>query len=245
MLYMVNSPKGRKKTRSPAQRAATRKMLAARKKKLKAKRARSASKKSSRTTITRSRNMAARKKSHKPRRKRTTHKRKLGVRLVRRGQTVYQGNPRRRHHRNPRRRHYSRNPGFGTGIVRQITGQAMDATMTLVGGAAARTVNGFIPIADTGLTGTAKGLLSAYVVGWAGRRFLGGDRGRFIAAGAMQVPIKALITSLVPQAGAFLGDYDGVGAYALPAPHGVGDYLQSGSMAAYEMGEGYVDVSGI
>jgi len=29
----------------------------------------------------------------------------------------------------------------------------------------------------------------------------------------MQVPLKNLITSFVPQAGAYLGDYDSIGAY--------------------------------
>lgn len=140
-------------------------------------------------------------------RRRTTHKRRTpGVRLVRRGVAVYQGNPRRRRHS---RRGYRRNPTI-MGTVRQ---SAMDAVATLGGGAAARVVSNFIPLGEAGMMGVAKGVLVALGVGYGARRFLSHDTARFVTAGAMQVPIKNLITSFVPQAGAYLGDYDQISAY--------------------------------
>lgn len=107
----------------------------------------------------------------------------------------------------------------------------MDAGATLVGGALARTVGGFVPLPKDGIAGAASGLAVALGVGYAARKVVSADTARFITAGAMQVPIKNLITTFVPQAGAFLGDYDNIGAYALPS--GVGDYLNPGDMYGY------------
>lgn len=105
----------------------------------------------------------------------------------------------------------------------------MDAVATLGGGALARTVSGFVPLGDTGLTGAAKGIGVAVAVGMVARRFLSSDTARFVMAGAMQVPIKNLITGFIPQAGAFLGDYD-VGGYDNELIPGgdVGDYIDAG-----------------
>jgi hypothetical protein len=180
----------------------------------------------------------ARKRSGGSRRRRRSSKRRgAGVRLVRRGQTVYQGNPR-RGRRSGRRRGYRGNPG----IVAQIKQGAMDAGATLVGGAVARTVSGFVPLPDTGITGVAKGTLVAVGVGMAARRFLGSDTSRFIMAGAMQVPLKNLITTFIPQAGAFLGDYDNVGAYIGEEPE-VSGYVSdvSGVGEMYEGVGEYVE----
>jgi hypothetical protein len=236
MIYMVNGPgkgKRRKKRRSAKQKAATRKMLAARKKKLSAKRARPAATKA---RTTRRSNMAKRKRSStSKRRRRTTRHRGAPVRLVRRGRTVYQGNPRRRHHRT---RRYHRNPGF-LGIIKQ---GAMDSIATLGGGAAARIASGFIPLADAGIIGAAKGVGVAVVLGMVSRKFLSSDTARFVTAGAMQVPIKNLITSFMPAAGAYLGDYDNVGSYEVGEGEDMGDYLQSGGMSGDEMEVGeYVE----
>ena len=110
----------------------------------------------------------------------------------------------------------------------------MDSLATLGGGAVARIAGGFIPLADAGILGAAKGVGIAVVIGMASRKFLSSDVARFITAGAMQVPIKNLITSFVPAAGAYLGDYDNVGAYEIGEDE-VGDYLQSGGVE--EMGE--------
>lgn len=225
MIYAINAPRRRrKKKRSAKQRAATRKMLAARKRKLGAKRAQPARRKSTRTT--RRTSMARRKRRAAPksrRRRRGTAKRRSGVRLVRRGMTVYQGNPR-RHRRSRRRRGYGRNPA----IIAIIKQSAMDAVATLGGGAAARVVTNLVPLANTGLAGVAKGVGVAAVIGLASRRFLSADTARFVTAGAMQVPVKALITTFLPQAGGFLGDYDNIEAYV---ESGQGDYLQSGGFA--------------
>ncbi len=208
MLYLVNSPskaKGRRKgkRRTAKQKAATRKMLAARKRA-------AASKRTKARTNTGSTNMArkARKSGGSRKRRRSSKRRGAGVRLVRRGQTVYQGNPKRRGRRRGGRR-YHRNPGI-LGIAKQ---SVMDAGATLVGGAAARAITGFVPLPDAGLMGVAKGAAVAIGVGLAARRFTNSDTARFITAGAMQVPLKALITTFMPSAGAFLGEYDGVSAY--------------------------------
>lgn len=180
----------------------------------------------------------ARKRSGGSRKRRRSSKRRgAGVRLVRRGQTVYQGNPR-RGRRGRRRRGYRGNPG----IVAQIQQGAMDAGATLVGGAVARTVSGFVPLSDAGIMGVAKGTLVAVGVGMAARRFLSSDTSRFIMAGAMQVPLKNLITTFVPQAGAFLGDYDGVSAYIGEEPE-VSGYVSdvSGVGEMYEGVGEYVE----
>ncbi|MGH3589539.1 MAG: hypothetical protein ACRDRF_00680 [Pseudonocardiaceae bacterium] len=102
----------------------------------------------------------------------------------------------------------------------------MDAGATLVGGALARTASGLIPLPNTGLTGAAVGLGVALGIGMAARKVVSADTARFLTAGAMQVPLKSLITTFVPQAGAFLGDYDNIGTYALPGG-GVAGYLDS------------------
>lgn len=130
-------------------------------------------------------------------------------------------NPRKR--RRSRVRHH-RNPS----IIATLKQGAMDAGATLVGGAAARLAGGLLPLPKDGLAGVASGLAVALGVGYAARKVVRGDTARFITAGAMQVPIKALITTFVPQAGAYLGDYDNIGAYQLNSGAGVGDYLNPG-----------------
>jgi hypothetical protein len=132
-------------------------------------------------------------------------------------------NPRKRRRSRSRSR-YRRNPA----IVAQLRQGAMDAGATLAGGAAARMATGLLPLPKDGIAGAAAGLAVALGVGMVARKVVSNDTARFITAGAMQVPIKNLITTFVPQAGAFLGDYDNVGTYALPA--GVGDYLNPGNM---------------
>lgn len=162
-----------------------------------------------------------------------SHKRRPGVRLVRRGVTVYQGNPRRRHR-------YRRNPP----ILRQIQQQAIDAVATVGGSAASRIVSGFVPLPDGGLAGVAKGALVAVGLGLAARQFLPSDTARFVAAGAMETPIRQLITTLVPQAGAFLGAYDdGVAGYLSESqpPGTIGGYLEEVSgVGSYEQLGEYV-----
>jgi hypothetical protein len=114
----------------------------------------------------------------------------------------------------------------------------MDAGATLVGGAIARTATGMLPLPAEGIAGVAAGMVVAVGVGYAARRVVSSDTARFLTAGAMQVPLKALITTFIPQAGAFLGAYDDVGAYALPA--GVGNYMNDGSLSGSD-GE-YIEV---
>lgn len=156
------------------------------------------------------------------RRRRSATKRRSPVTSLRR-HAVYQTNPRRRrrHRRNPRR--------FSSGgVVKTLKQGAMDAGATLVGGAVARMATGMLPLPKDGVAGAASGLAVAVGIGILSRKVVSGDTSRFITAGAMQVPIKNLITSFVPGAGAFLGDYDQqmFGSYAMP--DGVGNYLNPG-----------------
>lgn len=231
-LFMVNPPGKRRKVwksrkvRSAKQRAATKKMLAARKRMLQAKRARASSKPNPPARKKGSRPMAKRRRrATVSRRRRRTAKRRSPVTTLRR-RSVYVTNPRRRRVR----RRFRRNP---PPIFRQLQQGAMDAGATLLGGALARFGTGMLPLPKEGLAGVASGFAVAVVVGLGARQVVSADVARFVTAGAMQVPIKNLITTFIPQAGAFLGDYDNIGAYMIAPPEGVSDYLQSGGMAAY------------
>jgi hypothetical protein len=172
--------------------------------------------------------------SRKRRRSTTARRRRSGVSTLRR-HSVYLTNPRRK--RRVRRRGYRRNPA----IFAQVKQGVFDAGATLAGGAAARVVSGMLPLPKDGLAGAASSLAVALAVGMAARKFVSADTARFLTAGAMQVPVKNLITTFLPGAGAFLGDYDTMGAYQLG--NGVGNYLSPGmygqpetedAFAAYE-----------
>jgi hypothetical protein len=236
-LFMVNPPAKRKsrKRRTAKQKAATKKMLAANKAKRNAgskpkRRRRTVSK----TTTRRKKASSgmARKRGRKrttTRRRRTSAKRRSPVTSLRR-HSVFLTNPRKRRRRaaatvaRRSRKRYRRNPS----IVSSLKQGVMDAGATLAGGAAARIATGMLPLPKDGLAGAAAGLAVALGVGMAARKVVGSDTARFITAGAMQVPLKSLITSFVPQAGAFLGDYDNMSAYALPPAPQMGDYLNPG-----------------
>lgn len=223
-MFMVNPPArqkrrksgGGKRRRSPAQIAATKKMIAARKRKLSGvKRARPNKRRKARTTQMEAPRMARRKKKvtrRSPARRRRSSARRTSVKRYR-SNPVRRVRRRVRHHRNP-------------SIMGQLRQGVMDAGATLVGGALARTASGLIPLPNTGLTGAAVGLGVALGIGMAARKVVSADTARFLTAGAMQVPLKSLITTFVPQAGAFLGDYDNIGTYALPGG-GVAGYLDS------------------
>lgn len=142
--------------------------------------------------------MAAKRKTGTKRR--TTKKRRSPVTTLRR-RAVYQTNPRRR--KSPRLR-YARNPT----IVRAAIQTGKDSAAVLVGSAAGRTIGNMLPSFGNPVADAAKGVLVAIGVRMIASRFLGSDVARFAAAGAMQAPLKDLITGFVPQAGAFLGSYD-------------------------------------
>jgi hypothetical protein len=232
-LFMVNPPKRRKsrKRRTAAQKAATRKMLAANKAKRRIKAARRRGRKFGgvakqlprkrkvANVAKRRRRTTARKAAPRRRRRSSTAKRRSPITTLRR-RSVYLTNPRRRKRRV---RRFRRNPA----LFAQLKQGAMDAGATLVGGAIGRMATGALPLPKDGLAGVAASLAVALGVGFAARKVVSADTARFITAGAMQVPIKNLITSFVPQAGAFLGDYDSIGAYALNG-EGMGNYLAPG-----------------
>lgn len=168
------------------------------------------------------------------RRRRSTAKRRSPVTTLRR-RSVYMTN-------RPKRRRGVRRFRTNPALFAMVQQGAMDAGATLVGGAVARIASGMLPLPKEGLTGVAVGLGVAVGVGMAARRVVSADTARFITAGAMQVPIKNLITTFLPQAGAFLGDYDNIGAYEIGNGNGMGDYLQSGGMAGAEEEESYIEV---
>jgi hypothetical protein len=110
----------------------------------------------------------------------------------------------------------------------------VDSTLALAGGAAARTVSNLIPIQLTGYGAVAKDLAVALGVRMLAQRFLGAERARMIGVGAMQVPMKNLITALVPGAAPYLGSYDSLGAY-MPANGGFAGQIYGPS--GNELGE--------
>jgi hypothetical protein len=112
---------------------------------------------------------------------------------------------------------YSSNPPFLRGIMQG----GKDAAAVLAGGAAARTISNLVPLAKTGFIGIGVQVGAAAVVGMAARRFVSGDIARMMVAGAMQVPLKALITQFIPGAAGLLGDYD------------MSSYLSGGQQALY------------
>ena len=180
--------------------------------------------------------MATRKRTTGKRRKRST-KRRSGVRLVRRGTTVYQGNPKRRRRS---RRGYRRNPG----MIRELFTLAKRSGLVLAGGSAGRMVNNLLPSFGNPVADTAKGVLGAYGIYYLGKRFLGADAAMDLAIGAMQVPLKTLIVGVVPQAAGLLGDYSDISAYSLAAyagdPAGLlntGTEAMTGSMGSYSSPE--------
>lgn len=242
MLYLVNpASKGRKRRASTAKKkrkGPSRKQLAARQKFAAMARARAkVARKKKRATTRRKPAMAARKRKRTTtkRRRRTTAKRRSGIRLVRRGTTVYQGNPRRKR-RGSRR--YRRNPG----IVAQVIGLAKDTGAVLVGGAVGRVASNLIPAFGNPLADAAKGFAIAIGIRMFGGRIVGPDMARVAAAGAAQVPLKNLIVGFMPQAASFLGDYEAQGAL-MGEYSDVSGYLDAGDMVevAENMGS-YSDV---
>lgn len=173
------------------------------------------------------------------RRRRVT--RSPAVQVKRRGRVVYNSNPRRRR----RRTHYARNPR----IIAQVKQLTMDTIMVTAGGAVQRVAAKFLPTMSNPLVEAAKGTAVAVAVGIAGRRFLGADRARFLAAGAMMPVLKNVVTAYLPSASAFMGDYEPLGTYS-PIPAEMGDPYPDGgylgnvdpgmdtgeSLGSYQMG---------
>lgn len=242
MRYLVNSPgKGRAmakrkrkgKTRSAAQRRATAKLVAFNKRKRKGgatvKRKSTPAttrKRRRRTTITQQGGTTMAKRTRK--RRASSRKRRRSTAVAR-----YRSNP------VARRRRYRRNPG----IIGQIKQAAMDGVMVAAGGAAARIVSNFSPLPKTGLTGAGVDLLIAVGLGIGARKLTSADNARILTAGAMQPAIKKLVTNFIPSAGAFLGDYDGVGAYmeAGSTPRALSAYPDD-NIGSYPGGMGVVEV---
>lgn len=214
MKFFKNPPKKRrkgkgKKRRSAAQVAATRKLVAMNKARKKKGKKRSAVKRKARRTSrkrvntnTGVRKMAKRRRKSPSRararkggaRRRSSKRRRSGnITLSRVKGKVYRSNP--------------------GGLIKQAMQGAKDAGYVLAGGAATRAVSNIVPLAKTGIMGAAVQLASALAVGMVARRFLGADAARFVVAGGMQVPVKSLVTSLVPAAAPLLGDYDMLLAY--------------------------------
>ncbi len=175
-------------------------------------------------------------------RKRRTHrrratKRRSPVTSLRR-HSVYLTNPRRRRVRRRhavgvrRHRRRSHNPP----IMGQVIQLGKDTLATLGGGAAAKLVGGFLP-AIGGVPGAvAIGTALAIGLRMVSARFLGADMARFVGAGAMQPVLKGLISSISPQAGAFLGDYYPYGMMSYPEQQ-VSGYLAEGAEPQVEIGE--------
>lgn len=147
------------------------------------------------------------------------------VQVKRRGRVVYNSNPRRKARRH---RRYHRNPA----ILSQVKQMAMDTVLVTAGGAVQRVAGKFLPAMANPLLDAAKGTLVAVAVGMGGRKFLGNERARFLAAGAMLPVLKNIVTAYLPAAAGYLGDYEPMGSYGpsitMGDPYPDGGYLAGG-----------------
>lgn len=240
MKFFKNPPKKRRKgkgrkRRSAAQVAATRKLVAMNKARKKGKK-KAVRRKARRTTRKRVNTNTGVRKMAKRRRKSPSRAR------ARKGGARRRSSKRRRSGNitlsRVKGKVYRSNPGS---LVKQAMQGAKDAGYVLAGGAATRAVSNIVPLAKTGIMGAAVQLASALAVGMVARRFLGADAARFVVAGGMQVPVKSLVTSLVPAAAPLLGDYDMLLAYpqdmaSYPALAGVdydSQYSQASDIESY------------
>jgi len=225
MKYFVNPAKKKaakkkagKKKRTAKQRANDSKLGRMAKARAKAKKSTTKRASSKGTTMAAKKRKGTKRRTAAKRGKR----RAFGVRLVRKGGVVYQGNPKRRR-RGVRR--YASNPGL-MAVGKQAV---VDASMVLVGGAASKTISKMIPFGGSPVIDLAKGLVVAIGLRKISNKFLGGDKARFVAAGALAAPLKDAIVGYVPGAAGFLGE-DDLSAYS--------------SMAAYSDVAGYVEGTG-
>lgn len=227
MIYLVNAPK----------RGATkRRGKAASKKRTKAKARRSTSPFSK--TRRKGAQMAAKKRRKRrvtarrasPRRKRRVTTRKPGITVKRRGQVVYQGNPRRRRKASSRR--YRRNPGGGILSTVMRTGQ--DALAILGGMAVTNLIARRIPFGEGNkAVEVAKKIAVAIGLGMVAQKAVSRSMAEKITIGGM-VAVGADLLRNVPMVGtALAGDDDlrmlarsGMGSYPLPL-------LESQGLAAW------------
>jgi hypothetical protein len=110
--------------------------------------------------------------------------------------------------------------GLG-GIGGQVFTLAKDAVAVMAGQALGRTVTNLIPFGgNTPVINAGKGLLVAIGIKKFGSKVVSKDLADMLAIGALLGPLKDLIVSVAPQAGAFLS-----GGFAMPR--------MIGSYAAY------------
>lgn len=220
-----------KRRRSAAQVAAFRKMIAARKQAVapRARRTRAAS------TVGGS--VARRKSKSRKRRSggRIKSVRRVGGAAVAR--TSWRASGYRRNPRRHRRHHYRRNPGFSVGgIVSSVKQGVMDAAFILGGKAGTRFVSNFAPagLKDTPVKVAAVQVLAAIGLGIVGRRFLGGDKARFIVAGGVVGAIESYINNDATLKASAVGQLLGDDALELGEYVGNGGDGYSTSLNAYE-----------
>lgn len=233
MLYFVN-PAGKKRRASKKKPSAA--QLRARRKFAQMAKARAKSAKKSTKRAGKKGKVMAKRKGTAKRRRRSTAKRRSAVTSLRR-HSVYITNPRRKRRRTAsvhrRRARYRRNPGVRS-ILGTVKQTAIDTALVLGGGAVGRVVGGLLPAMKNPYAEAAKGTLVAVGVRMLGKRFLGDDKARFAAAGAMQPVLKNLILSFSPTAASYLGDYETMGSYGLGDPYGNGGYLGDGGISTQD-----------
>lgn len=139
---------------------------------------------------------------------------------------------------------YRKNPGlFGGRIVRDIVDGAQSAAAVIAGKVAARMVGNLLPLPKTTVIGNiGTQIVSALVVGMAGKRFLPAKFGDYVFVGALTAPVEAGLR-LVPGVGGMLGEdpflpvgedpFLPVGSYPLIGsyPEGVGEEVEAAEAA--------------
>lgn len=253
MLYFIN-PKERsrrmakrKKRRSPAQKAATRKMIAARKREAAAKRkGRRSVKRKTRRAASKRRKPTGTMKSvrrHGKRVSRAAWKRSGYTRNKPRRNTMAR---RRKRRGTSRKRSYRRNPAAFSvrGVMKSFQQGVIDAAGVVGGKAATRLLANVLPLPKGGgaIMGFAVQGIAALIVGTAARQFLGKETARMMIAGGFAAPIETIAKG-VPVIGPALGDDYLLGEYYMgELPMGEYDDPSVGDLPMGEYVGEYVEV---
>lgn len=169
----------------------------------------------------------AARKASAPKRRRTARRKHGGTPAV--GYTVGSA-PIRRRKLNPRRVHrkrYKRNPLALGSMKNIVTGQLLPAAYGAGGAVVLNLALSYLPLPESVKTGWPRHgvrLVGALAVGWAARKFVKGNVGNAMAAGALIVVVydivKAALAQFAPEIGSRLGEFEDV---SIDDPAGIYD----------------------